>query len=355
MTKFKAHTNCQFRSIKAQSKKKRNLRYIRKATSSSVIFVEVVCIRVMALIHTVKEKMSKTLKFETEYWIINVIWIDYLTLNFQVNCQFIVSKYSFKKKRGLSVTFQKSLSNMSSQINNIFQSLSDLPKPFACPQCILFKDEILICGADDCYSYHTMKKQYKYICSYPNDVQLSANYVVQLTHSQTNPSEIHLLSFGGQCKNEMKQTLFMKYKSVWEISDDQCDSKSEHDSISQSFNTWIRHDQNANIGKLEANFEGARGLIGGINNDLLFITHSPKNIEVIDLKTMKSLTEIKNDIIPTEQHKYGLEYHCFVPLTINNEKVINHFILFCKNTGLLIKYDEQNKIFNYENYQFALL
>ncbi|ETO03187.1 hypothetical protein RFI_34223, partial [Reticulomyxa filosa] len=63
---------------------------------------------------------------------------------------------------------------------------------------------------------------------------------------------------------------------------------------------------------------------------------------------MKSLTEIKNDIIPTEQHKYGLEYHCFVPLTINNEKVINHFILFCKNTGLLIKYDEQNKIFNYE-------
>ncbi|ETN99652.1 hypothetical protein RFI_37818, partial [Reticulomyxa filosa] len=33
---------------------------------------------------------------------------------------------------------------------------------------------------------------------------------------------------------------------------------------------------------------------------------------------------------------------------MNNEKVINHFILFCLNTGLLIKYDEQNKTFHYE-------
>ncbi|ETO02378.1 hypothetical protein RFI_35058, partial [Reticulomyxa filosa] len=63
---------------------------------------------------------------------------------------------------------------------------------------------------------------------------------------------------------------------------------------------------------------------------------------------MKSFTEIKNNIIPREKHKFGIKYHCFVPLTMNNEKVINHFILFCHNTGLLIKYDEQNKTFNYE-------
>ncbi|ETO36854.1 hypothetical protein RFI_00208 [Reticulomyxa filosa] len=30
--------------------------------------------------------------------------------------------------------------------------------------------------------------------------------------------------------------------------------------------------------------------------DLLFTTHYPKNVEVIDLKTMKSLTGIKNNI-----------------------------------------------------------
>ncbi|ETN99719.1 hypothetical protein RFI_37748, partial [Reticulomyxa filosa] len=63
---------------------------------------------------------------------------------------------------------------------------------------------------------------------------------------------------------------------------------------------------------------------------------------------MKSLTEIKNNIIPREKHKFGISYHCFVPLTMNNEKVINHFILFCHNTGLLIKYDEQNKSFHYQ-------
>ncbi|ETO00589.1 hypothetical protein RFI_36851, partial [Reticulomyxa filosa] len=85
-----------------------------------------------------------------------------------------------------------------------------------------------------------------------------------------------------------------------------------------------------------------------MNNDLLFITHFPKNIEVIDLKTMKPLTGIKNNIIPKEDHKFGIFSHCFVPLTMNNEKLINHFILFCRNTGLLIEYDEQNKTFEYE-------
>ncbi|ETN98633.1 hypothetical protein RFI_38859, partial [Reticulomyxa filosa] len=63
---------------------------------------------------------------------------------------------------------------------------------------------------------------------------------------------------------------------------------------------------------------------------------------------MKSLTGIKNDIMPTAGHKFGTEHHCFVPLTMNNEKVINHFILFCHNTGLLIKYDELNESFDYQ-------
>ncbi|ETO03206.1 hypothetical protein RFI_34204, partial [Reticulomyxa filosa] len=117
----------------------------------------------------------------------------------------------------------------------------------------------------------------------------------------------------------------MKYKSVWEINDNndnnnQSDSKSENHPISQPFNTWIRHSQDTNIGKLENDFRGVRGLIGGKNNNLLFITYYQQNIEVIDLKTMKSLNGIKNKIMPREEHKFGLKYHCFVPLTMNNEK-----------------------------------
>ncbi|ETO00446.1 hypothetical protein RFI_36998, partial [Reticulomyxa filosa] len=233
-------------------------------------------------------------------------------------------------------------------MSDIFQNLPELPTHLGSSQCILFKDELLICGGyktNDCYSYHTLKKQYKCICSYPSDVQLDGHCVVQLIHSQHNLNEIHLLSFGGQDTNETKQTFSMKYKNVWEIIGD---SKSEHNSIVQSFNTWIRHNEDTNIGKLEDDLRGVRGLIGGINNDLLFVTHLLKNIEVIDLKTMKPLTEIKNDIMPKDNHKFEIHFHCFVPLTTNNEKVTNHFILFCRNTGLLIKYDEQNKIFNYE-------
>ncbi|ETO02492.1 hypothetical protein RFI_34939, partial [Reticulomyxa filosa] len=228
---------------------------------------------------------------------------------------------------------------MSTQVNNYFQTLPELPRSFTKAQCILFKDELLICGGyeiNDCYSYHTVKKQYKYICSYPNDVEFDGHCVVQLNHSQTNPNEIHLLSFGGQDKNMMKQTFSMKYKSST--------SKSEN----QPFNTWIQHNQDTSIGKFEDYLEGVRGLISGINNDLLFIIYFPENIEVIDLKTMKSLNGIKNNKIPTEGYTFGIYHHCFVPLTMNNEKVINHFILFCQNTGLLIKYDEQNKSFHYE-------
>ncbi|ETO03463.1 hypothetical protein RFI_33944, partial [Reticulomyxa filosa] len=140
------------------------------------------------------------------------------------------------------------------------------------------------------------------------DAQFDGHCVVRLIHSQTNPNEIDLLSFGGQDEDIMKQTFSMKYKSVWEINDhnnNQSDSKSENHSISQPSNTWIRHDQDTTIGKLESDLEGVRGLIGGINNNLLFITYHSKNIEVIDLKTMKSLTEIKNNIIPKERHKFG--------------------------------------------------
>ncbi|ETO03132.1 hypothetical protein RFI_34278, partial [Reticulomyxa filosa] len=191
-----------------------------------------------------------------------------------------------------------------------------------------------------------MKKQYKYICSYPNDVQLNGHCVIQLLHPQTNSNEIDLLSFGGQYPSQMKQTFSMKYKSVWGISDHQRDSKSEHDSISRPFNTWIGYNKDTNIGKLEDDLLGVRGLIGGMNNDLLFITHYPKDIEVIDLKTMKPLIGVKNNIIPKEGHRFGIKYHCFVPLIINNEKVMNHFIFKYERTKSVHKYSMKEKTWN---------
>ncbi|ETO01705.1 hypothetical protein RFI_35734 [Reticulomyxa filosa] len=85
----------------------------------------------------------------------------------------------------------------------------------------LFNEEFLICGGkqtNDCYSYHTLKKEYKFICSYSNDFQFNGHCVVQLNYSQTNPNKIHLLSFGRQDTNIMKQTFSIKYKSIfWKI------------------------------------------------------------------------------------------------------------------------------------------
>ncbi|ETN98934.1 hypothetical protein RFI_38553, partial [Reticulomyxa filosa] len=124
--------------------------------------------------------------------------------------------FIFQKKKGLSSILQKKdSSKMSTKVNNC-QPLPDLPKPFTKAQCILFKEELLICGGANtnrCYSYHTLKRQYKYICSYPSDVQFNEHCVVQLNNPQTDPNEIDLLSFGGQNKDIMKQTFSMKYKS----------------------------------------------------------------------------------------------------------------------------------------------
>ncbi|ETN99097.1 hypothetical protein RFI_38390 [Reticulomyxa filosa] len=102
---------------------------------------------------------------------------------------------------------------MSIQVNS-FQTLLELPKTFATSQCILFNEELLICGGkqtNECYSYHTLKREYKFICPYFDDVEFNGHCVVQLNYSQTNPNKIDLLSFGGQDKNIMKQTFSMKY------------------------------------------------------------------------------------------------------------------------------------------------
>ncbi|ETO11619.1 hypothetical protein RFI_25758 [Reticulomyxa filosa] len=152
---------------------------------------------------------------------------------------------------------------------------------------------------------------------------------------------------------EAKQTFSMKYKSIWKMKEEDIQSDSKIDN--QPFNTWIKHNQDTKIGKLEDGLKGVRGSIGGINNDLLCITYFPGNIEVIDLKTMKPLNGIKGNIIPKGIETYGITYHCFMPLTINNKKVINQFILFYRNIGLLIKYDDKTNHLNFTSYSFVYI
>ncbi|ETO20419.1 hypothetical protein RFI_16797 [Reticulomyxa filosa] len=213
-----------------------------------------------------------------------------------------------------------------------FEVLASLPVPLRNAQCVVHQQEILICGGyrtNDCYSYHIFKNKYKFICSYPNDVTLWGHCVVKLVKNN-NPNDITLLSFGGYNKH----TLVMKYVSVW---DEEKDGNRDDIKNSKHCNGWIPLVGNSNepicIGRNKDYHEGVRAVIGGCNNNLLFITYLLKNIDVFDLNTFQY---IKNATLPSDN---SIMYHCF----------INEMMLFCDKTGLLIKYNEDNNIFKFTN------
>ncbi|ETO11718.1 WD repeat-containing protein [Reticulomyxa filosa] len=168
------------------------------------------------------------------------------------------------------------------------QTLNTLPTPLSQSQCVLHKQEILICGGVDKRAY---------------DVKLEGHCVVKLVNHRSNDkdsSEVTLLSFGGK----EKHTLVMKYVSVWN------------------------------------NYQGMRAVIGGSNNHLLFITYYPKNISVFDLNTFQF---IKHSTLLTSNYAW---YHCFVSKSENGKEVKNknnEMLLFCGNIGLSIEYYEVNK------------
>ncbi|ETN99021.1 hypothetical protein RFI_38466, partial [Reticulomyxa filosa] len=96
--------------------------------------------------------------------------------------------------------------------NQIFQVLKELPAPLADFQCVLYKHELLICGGYEqraCYSYHTIKNEYEFICDYPSDVKINENYVLKLVDNNKDKNQITLLSFG----EYYKHALVMKYVS----------------------------------------------------------------------------------------------------------------------------------------------
>ncbi|ETO11420.1 hypothetical protein RFI_25954, partial [Reticulomyxa filosa] len=225
--------------------------------------------------------------------------------------------------------------------NQTFQILKDLPTPLFLSQCVLHRHELLIFGDTrnrDCYSYHILKNEYKFVCSYPSDVELDGHCVVKLDNNNKDSNEINLLSFGGF----KKHTLIMKYVSVW--SDGNNDNETNKSNKSKNHNKWIPFTNNKNrvyIGKSEDDFIGVRAVVGGSNNHFVF-----------DLNTFQF---IERAALPTN---YDISCHCFVSKSENGQesneekessikKKIHEMLLFCYDTGLLIEYNEENKTFQF--------
>ncbi|ETO35640.1 WD repeat-containing protein [Reticulomyxa filosa] len=250
-----------------------------------------------------------------------------------------------KKKKGSLPT---TLSERQQLLIDPFQTLKALPIPLSHSQCILHKHEILICGGKDeraCYSYHTLKNEYKFICEYPSHVTLDGHCVVKLVNNNNKDNnQITLLSFGGKYKH----TLVMKYVSIWNDED----NKSKELNELNNYNEWVPFTDNYNhpitIGSDNEIYEGVRAVIGGRNNNLLFSTYLYCNISVFDLNTY--------DKLPANNY---IEYHCFVSnsengqeqemMDINQEKNTKNYqmFLFYKDIGLSIRYNENSNTFQF--------
>ncbi|ETO14411.1 G-protein beta WD-40 repeats containing protein [Reticulomyxa filosa] len=235
----------------------------------------------------------------------------------------------------MNITDSDSEKNVDPSDATAFQMLALLPSALQRGQCVMHNNEILICGGywnNECYSYHTIKNKYKVICSYPIEVTLSSHCVVKL-RSNDNSSDITLLSFGG----EYRHTLIMKYRSVW---DDNKEKKEE-------YNEWISFLDNdyepVYIEDHGEKYEGVRAVVGGSNNNLLFLTYPPNDIAVFNLNTFRY---VKQDILPSDN---WISNHCFVSITdpnANSRKT--EMILFCEDVGFAIEYDENNNTFQFQ-------
>ncbi|ETO35077.1 hypothetical protein RFI_01997 [Reticulomyxa filosa] len=242
-------------------------------------------------------------------------------------------------------------------LNTSFQTLKELPTPLVHPQCVLHNHELLVCGGANqraCYSYHTLKNEYKFICEYPRDVTLVGYCVVKLVDNNNDnrqSDQITLLSFGSHYNGKNKHTLVMKYVSVWSNT-----SLSKSNELNNN-NQWIPFTDNENnpiiIGRDYDDYREVRALIGGSNSHLLFITYPSNNISVFDLNTSQF---IQHNKLPSNIY---IDYHCFVSNPENdqgqemiktNEKSNKQYyqmLLFCDGAGLSIEYEEINNIFQF--------
>ncbi|ETO33215.1 hypothetical protein RFI_03892, partial [Reticulomyxa filosa] len=219
-----------------------------------------------------------------------------------------------------------------------FQNLTSLPTPLESGQCVTHKHEILICGGAyqrECYSYDVLKDKYKYICSYPSEVTLRGHCVAKRVDKDSNEVTLHWL--------------MMRYVSVWNDNEE----KEIESAKTKHCNEWVPFTDNDNkpvyFGRYVDNCEGARVLIGGSNNHLAFITYPPNYICVFNMNTFQY---IKQNTLPTDDYIW---YHCFVAKMGNEishvkEKINakHEMLLFCKETGIAIEYDEDNNMFAFQ-------
>ncbi|ETO20500.1 hypothetical protein RFI_16717 [Reticulomyxa filosa] len=215
-------------------------------------------------------------------------------------------------------------------IDSRFESLASLPTRILHPQCIMHNQEILICGGNyvsDCYSYNILNNKWKIINSYPKSILLIGHCVVKL-HSNKKANEMTLLSFGGQ----QNHALTMSYRSVW-------DNKDKRKHVNQWFPLTKRNGKRVSIGRKQDDYEGARAIVGGANNHLLFITHPPKNMAVFNLDTFQMVKVVQ---LPLSGEYNQSWYHGFVCKASTPKNAKSEMILFCERKVLLIEYDEDN-------------
>ncbi|ETO05324.1 hypothetical protein RFI_32070, partial [Reticulomyxa filosa] len=233
---------------------------------------------------------------------------------------------------------------MAKQTVTRFKTLPSLPVSLRRSQCVVYKKELLLCGSDpesECFSYNMIRKQYKSICSYTKmDVHCVTDVRCVVADVRNNNdkilNDITLLSFGGK-SNRDKNILRMYYKSVWD------DDGNWNVIANRAFNEWKPLvDERNNPIQMERgqnDYTGARSLIGGSKNHLLFIAHPPKDISVFNLNTFEY---INRSTFLVDDH---VQYPCFISRRENSNQKKNEMLLFCKKTGLLIEYDEDRNTF----------
>ncbi|ETO25322.1 G-protein beta WD-40 repeats containing protein [Reticulomyxa filosa] len=225
-----------------------------------------------------------------------------------------------------------------------FESLNHLPVSLTQGQCVIHQHEILICGGyceRRCFSYHTLKGEYKLICSYPENVSLHGHCVVKRVNDK-NPNDISVLFLCGS-KFFKRHTLIMRYVSVWDNDGANIELDSQRD-----YNKWVPLTNSEGkpivIGRPDDDYVGVRALVGGSENHLLFITYPSKNIDVFDLNICQF---IKHDTLP---FYYAFGGHCFVAKRRNDKKMCE-MVVFSKHTGISITYDEVNNSFTAHSIQ----
>ncbi|ETO14853.1 hypothetical protein RFI_22514 [Reticulomyxa filosa] len=189
------------------------------------------------------------------------------------------------------------------------------------PQCVVFKNEILICGTwkiASCYSYNMSTQQYKLF--YEDKRMCNGHAIIKLPNeNEENEEEVTLLLLG----SFQNRVAWMKYRSVW-----------AWQSNFQKNNEWIPEEKSKGI---NAYLEDPCVVVGGSKNQYLFVVYRPNNISVLMLHNLELFAKgtLPIDCI--------VGASCFVK-TDN----CNQMIFFNRLHGYLITFDETVQHFQFQ-------